>query len=101
MQNIRGKITLYTNLYGWVKLKRWNKAEGFYIEFISNTEPPSYKVYSRGKSLKECIKNLSKKSPFSLQELFSVKIADEIIETFELTEEDIAYIQDVGDKADF
>ncbi len=95
------KITLYQDIRGTVKLKVWDSREGFYIDYEKNEENSTPALMCNGKTLKKCIDNLCEEQWFEKRTLFSVVRANEIIDTFELSEDDINFITELGEWADF
>jgi len=101
MSKIRNKIDLYSNIYGRLQLKRWSLEEGFIVEYEHNTEGGSSEIIATGKTVKDCMKSLFKEESYNSKSLFSVWLSNEIIETFELSQEDIGFLTELGERGDF
>lgn len=102
---VKEKILLNEFIYAEYHLKRWSQQEGFYIE-CNPYFGQEVSIESKGLTLIECIDNLNisdsnedKLWSFK-KELFSEK-SEEIIKTFNLTDEEKEYIIQLGVWADF
>lgn len=104
-KKVRGKIRLLSSseLGADIYLKRWSEDEGFYLDWISYKEDKLPEVMCEGYSIEECINNLNEEIyfPLKIRNLFSVEIANKIIDTFDLTYDDITYVEEMGAKSEF
>jgi len=95
------KMTLYYNIRGYVSLKFWNPEEGYKIWYEKNEENSPLELVCEGPTLEKCIDNLCEEEWFDKRTLFPVLTANEIIDTFDLSEEDVKFITELGEWADF
>lgn len=101
MNKIRAKMTLATSQTSYMVLKRWAKEEGFYIEHISYYQGNFPEIEAKGLTLKECFMNYETEGIYSKKNMFSKSLSNMIIDIFELSNEDIEFITDLGERGDF
>jgi len=98
---VKEKVKLYSDIRCTVVLKLWDTETGFNIDYEKNEENSIPSLMCKGKTLKQCINNLNEEAWFDKRTLFSIYTANEIIDTFDLSEEDINFITELGEWADF